>query len=133
MNIKSDYIIVGAGSAGCVLASRLTENPKCTVTLIEAGGNDINPLIHIPAGYVKTMLNPNINWMYKTQSSSVLNNRNIDFPRGKVLGGSSSINGLNFIRGQKEDFDDWEKLGAKGWDYRSVLPSFRRLENYKQQ
>ena len=68
MNIKSDYIIVGAGSAGCVLASRLTENPKCTVTLIEAGGHDINPLIHIPAGYVKTMLNPNINWMYKTQS-----------------------------------------------------------------
>ena len=129
MNIKSDYIIVGAGSAGCVLASRLTENPKCTVTLIEAGGNDINPLIHIPAGYVKTMLNPNINWMYKTQSSSVLNNRNIDFPRGKVLGGSSAINGMLYVRGQAADYDSWAKLGNKGWAFKDLLPYFTRSQN----
>ena len=129
MNIQSDYIIVGAGSAGCVLASRLTEDPKCTVTLIEAGGNDINPLIHIPAGYVKTMLNPNINWMYKTQSSSLIHNRRIDFPRGKVLGGSSAINGMLYIRGQASDYDGWSKIGNKGWSFKDLLPYFIRSQH----
>ena len=110
-----DYIIIGAGSAGCVLANRLTENPNNKVLLIEAGGNDSYPWIHIPVGYYKTMHNPKTDWCYKTEPDETMENRSIPYPRGKTLGGSSSINGLLYIRGQEQDYDIWRQLGNKGW------------------
>ena len=124
-----DYIIVGAGTAGCVLANRLSQNPANSVLLIEAGGKDWNPWIHIPVGYFKTMHHPNTDWCYTTESDPGLNNRSINWPRGKVLGGSSSINGLIYIRGQKEDYDDWAEAGNSGWSYREMLPYFKKCEH----
>ena len=124
-----DYIIVGAGSAGCILANRLTENGKFTVCLLEAGPSDWNPFIHIPAGFIKTLYNPKINWMY--QADPGLNGRAIPWPRGRVLGGSSSINGLLYVRGQAEDFNHWRQLGNTGWAWDDVLPYFKRAETWK--
>jgi choline dehydrogenase len=124
-----DYIVVGAGSAGCVLANRLTESGKRRVLLIEAGGRDRNPWIHIPLGYGKLFTNAKVNWMYNSEPEPELNNRVIIQPRGKVLGGSSSINGLLYLRGQREDFDHWRQLGNAGWSFDDVLPYFRRSED----
>lgn len=124
-----DYIIVGAGSAGCVLANRLTASGKHKVLLLEAGGRDTNLWIHVPLGYGKLFRNRRVNWMYETEPEAELENRRIYQPRGKVLGGSSSINGLVYIRGQKEDFDLWRQLGNSGWSFDDVLPYFRRAED----
>lgn len=124
-----DYIVIGAGSAGCVLANRLSADPNKRVLLLEAGGKDTNPWIHIPVGYFKTMGNPNTDWCYKTQPDPGLGGRALSWPRGKVLGGSSSINGLLYIRGQDQDFDHWRQLGNVGWSSTDVLPYFKRAEN----
>ncbi|MGA7974452.1 MAG: choline dehydrogenase [Pseudolabrys sp.] len=124
-----DYIIVGAGSAGCVLANRLTASGRHRVLLLEAGGADRNMWIHIPLGYGKLANNPKVNWLYKSEPEPELNNRQITQPRGKVLGGSSSINGLLYVRGQHEDFDHWRQLGNTGWGFADVLPYFRRAED----
>ncbi|WP_085906350.1 GMC family oxidoreductase [Kiloniella majae] len=123
------YIIVGAGSAGCVVANRLSKNPNNTVLLIEAGGKDTYPWIHIPVGYFKTMHNPKTDWCFQTEKDPGLNNRSIKWPRGKVLGGSSSLNGLLYIRGQAADYDHWRQLGNDGWSYESVLPYFKKAED----
>jgi len=124
-----DYIIVGAGSAGCVLANRLTASGRHRVLLLEAGGNDRNIWIHIPLGYGKLFSNPKVNWLYKTEPEPDLNNRQVIQPRGKVMGGSSSINGLLYIRGQHEDYDHWRQLGNAGWSFKDVLPYFRCAED----
>lgn len=126
-----DYIVVGAGSAGCVLANRLSKDPQIRVLLLEAGGKDTNPWIHIPVGYFKTLHNPNTDWCYKSEPDPGLNNRSLDWPRGKTLGGSSSINGLLYVRGQKEDYDRWAQLGNTGWSWDDVLPLFKRSENHE--
>lgn len=130
-DLEYDYIIVGAGSAGCVLANRLSADPKLQVLLLEAGGRDINPWIHVPVGYFKTLHNPKTDWCYKTEPDPGLNGRSIDWPRGKTLGGSSSINGMLYIRGQRQDYDTWAQLGNRGWSYDDVLPLFKRSENYE--
>ena len=124
-----DYIIVGAGSAGCVLANRLTSISSNKVLLLEAGGKDNYPWIHIPAGYYKTMHNPKTDWCFKTEPDETMNNRSINYPRGKTLGGSSSINGLLYIRGQEQDYDMWRQLGNVGWAWKDVLPYFLKAEN----
>ncbi len=124
-----DYIIVGAGSAGCVLANRLTEDGKTRVLLLEAGSSDRYVWIHVPVGYFKTMHNPTTDWMYKTEPDPGLGGRSLDWPRGKVLGGSSSINGLLYIRGHRSDFDTWRQLGCAGWSHEDVLPYFIRSED----
>ena len=123
-----DYVIVGGGTAGCVLANRLSADPALRVALVEAGPPDRNLWIHIPIGYAKTMFNPRYNWGFHTEPEAELEQRRIYWPRGKVLGGSSSINGLIYIRGQAADYDRWESLGNPGWGWRDVLPLFRRLE-----
>jgi choline dehydrogenase len=124
-----DYIVVGAGTAGCVLANRLTASGRHRVLLLEAGGHDRNIWIHIPLGYGKLFTNPKVNWLYTSEPEPELNNRRIIQPRGKVLGGSSSINGLLYIRGQPADFDHWRQLGNSGWSFDDVLPYFRRAED----
>ena len=126
-----DYVIVGAGTAGCVLANRLTACGKYTVCLLEAGPSDWNPMIHIPAGFMKTIANPSVNWLYQSEPCPGTNGRTIPMPRGKVLGGSSSINGLIFSRGQKMDFDVWAQKGNRGWSYDDVLPYFCRYESHE--
>ena len=112
-----DYIIVGAGSAGCVLANRLTANGRFRVLLLEAGGNDRRFWIRVPIGYGKSFYDKRVNWMYMTEADPGLGGRAIYWPRGKVLGGSSSINAMVYIRGQQSDFDDWESLGNPGWGW----------------
>jgi len=124
-----DYVVVGGGSAGCVMANRLSENGKYSVCLLEAGPADRNMWIHIPIGYGKTMFNPRLNWGFYTDPDHNMLDRRIYWPRGKTLGGSSSINGLIYIRGQKEDYDHWEALGNHGWSWDACLPYFRKLEN----
>ncbi len=121
-----DYVIVGAGSAGCVLANRLTEDPACKVLLLEAGPRDTDRWIHVPLGYGKLFSRTDINWAYESEPEPALGGRRIFTPRGKVLGGSSSINGLVYIRGQREDFDGW---GIPGWRFDDLLPYFKRAEN----
>ena len=128
MNEDFDFIIVGAGSAGCVLAGRLSEDPGTRVLLLEAGPRDISPWIHLPIGYGKTMWSPTYNWCFETDPEPNMNGRRIYWPRGKTLGGSSSINGLIYIRGQREDYDHWAALGNAGWGYDDVLPYFIRSE-----
>ena len=124
-----DYIVVGAGSAGCVLANRLTASGRHRVLLLEAGGHDRHIWIHIPLGYGKLFSDRKVNWLYTSEPEAELNNRQIIQPRGKVLGGSSSINGLLYIRGQSADFDHWRQLGNSGWSFEDVLPYFRRAED----
>jgi choline dehydrogenase len=124
-----DYVIVGAGSAGCVLANRLSEDPGIKVALIEAGGRDSNPWIHIPAGYYRNFSNPAVTWQFGSGPEPHLDGRTIPWPRGRVLGGSSAINGLLYVRGQAQDFDVWRQLGNVGWSYEDVLPYFKRSED----
>jgi len=123
-----DYVIIGAGTAGCVLAKRLSENPAHTVALIEAGPADLNPMIHIPAGFMKTYGDPTVNWLYETEPSAGTGGRPIKQPRGKTLGGSSAINGHIYNRGQRADYDVWAQMGNRGWSYAEVLPYFKRSE-----
>jgi choline dehydrogenase len=124
-----DYIIVGAGSAGCVLANRLTEDPRISVLLVEAGGSDRHPYIAAPAGFLKTFADPRFNWCFTTEPGAAIGDRAIHFPRGKVLGGSSAINGHLYVRGQARDYDIWAQLGNRGWSYEEVLPYFRKSED----
>jgi choline dehydrogenase len=128
--IDHDYIIVGAGSAGCVLANRLTASGRHRVLLLEAGPSDRHPWIQIPIGYGKTFYNPRVNWMYRSEPVPGLDHRVIYFPRGKVLGGSSSINAMVYSRGQARDFDDWAALGNPGWAWADVLPLYKRMEDH---
>jgi choline dehydrogenase len=124
-----DYIVTGAGSAGCVVAARLSENGRYRVLLLEAGPPDTNPWIHIPLGFARTYVNPKVNWKFETQKQPQLKNRQLYLPRGKTLGGSSSINGMVYIRGNHGDYDEWRQRGCEGWDWDSVLPYFRKAEN----
>ena len=124
-----DYVIVGAGSAGCVLANRLSADGKHSVLLLEAGPKDTNIWIHVPLGYGKLFKEKSVNWMYQTEPEPELNGRQVFQPRGKVLGGSSSINGLLYVRGQHEDYDRWRQRGNAGWGYDDVLPYFKKAEN----
>ncbi len=123
-----DFVVVGAGSSGCVLANRLSEDGKSRVALVEAGPKDTNPWIHVPIGYGKTMWDDRLNWRFHTEPEPTMDGRRIYWPRGRVLGGCSSINGLVVIRGQREDFDGWVARGAIGWGWQDVLPYFKKLE-----
>ena len=124
-----DYVIAGGGTAGCVLANRLSAEGRNSVLLLEAGPRDSYPWIHIPIGYAKTMFHPVYNWCFKTEADPGMNGRQIYWPRGRCLGGSSAINGLIYIRGQRDDYDGWAALGNPGWSYLEVLPWFRKLEH----
>ncbi len=125
-----DYVVVGAGTAGCLLANRLSADPANRVLLLEAGGKDDWHWIHIPVGYLYTMMNARTDWRYRTAAEPGLNGRALDYPRGKVLGGCSSINGMIYMRGQARDYDGWRQLGAVGWSWEDVLPVFRKTEDF---
>jgi choline dehydrogenase len=129
--IDVDFVIVGAGSAGCALANRLSADGRHTVALLEAGPADRDPWIHVPVGYFRTMGNPRSDWRYRTEADPGLAGRAISWPRGRVLGGSSSINGLLYVRGQPQDYDHWAQLGCTGWSWADVLPLFKRAEAWK--
>lgn len=125
-----DYVIVGAGTAGCALANRLSADPKRRVLLLEAGGNDSYPWIHVPIGYLYTQNNPRTDWCFRTDHDPGLNGRALNYPRGKVLGGCSSINGMIYMRGQARDYDRWRQFGNEGWSWDDVLPLFKRSEDH---
>src|SRR5215813_1296811 len=127
--ILYDYIVVGAGSAGAALAYRLSENPQHKVLLLEAGAAD-HVWTHLPVAYAKLIRNPAANWLYSAEPEASTKGRRLAVPRGKLLGGSSAINGLAFVRGQAQDFDTWAQLGNIGWSYDDVLPFFKRMESY---
>jgi choline dehydrogenase len=129
--MKADYVIIGAGSAGCVLANRLSEDPAVKVLVVEAGGSDWSPYIHVPAGFMKLLDHPTLTWGYHAEPDPGTAGRAILYPRGRVLGGSSSINGLIYVRGQPEDFDHWAQLGNRGWSWDDVLPYFKKAENWE--
>lgn len=126
-----DYVIVGAGSAGCVLAHRLSADPRCKVLLLEAGGSDRDPWIHVPLGFARNAYNPKLAWLYRTEPVPGLGDRRLIWPRGRVLGGSSSINAMIYVRGQPEDYDAWAAAGCEGWSYADLLPFFRKAEGYR--
>ena len=129
--MKADYVVVGAGSAGCVVASRLSET-GASVILLEAGPSDWHPMIHIPAGMRSLIRNPLVNWNYTTEPEKGTGERRMEWPRGRVLGGSSSINGMLYVRGAPADFDGWAQMGCRGWSYDDVLPYFKKSEHYVQ-
>ncbi|WP_149535610.1 GMC family oxidoreductase [Siccirubricoccus phaeus] len=126
---SADYVVVGAGSAGCAVAARLSEDPSVTVVLLEAGGRDRNPWLHVPIGYAKTMYHPTLSWNLMTEPEPNLGGRRVPWPRGRTLGGSSAINGLLYVRGQHADYDHWRQLGCTGWGFEDVLPYFKRSED----
>ena len=128
--MEFDFIIVGAGSAGCALANRLSSDGKHSVALLEAGPRDWNPWIHVPVGYFRTMGKPGTDWRYRTEADDGIAGRSIPWPRGRVLGGSSSINGLLYVRGQPQDYNGWAQLGCRGWTWDEVLPYFKRSETW---
>ena len=123
-----DYIVVGAGSSGSVITNRLSENNKIKICVIEAGGSNQHPYVKMPAGFIKTINDKRFNWCFKTEGSDYVNNREILFPRGKGYGGSSSINGHLYVRGQPDDYNQWAQLGNLGWSYDDVLPYFKKSE-----
>lgn len=125
-----DYVIVGGGTAGCVLAARLTEDPSIRVLLLEAGGSDLYHWVQIPVGYLYCLGNPRTDWMMRTEAEPALNGRSLAYPRGKVLGGCSSVNGMIYMRGQAADYDGWRDLGNPGWGWSDVLPYFKKSEDY---
>ena len=125
-----DYVVVGAGSAGCLLANRLSADPSVSVCLLEAGGGDDWIWIHIPIGYLYTMMSPRTDWGFKTEPEPGLNGRALAYPRGKVLGGCSAINGMIYMRGQARDYDLWRQRGLAGWAWDDVLPHFKRSEDF---
>jgi choline dehydrogenase len=129
--LTADYVIVGAGTAGCVLAARLSENPHASVVLLEAGGQDRHPYIHVPAGFVRLLEHPAVTWRSRTRAHADTEHRDLVFPRGRGLGGSSSINGLLYVRPFAHDIDDWVRAGAAGWDFDSCLPYYSRSETWK--
>ena len=130
MDETPDYLIIGGGTAGCILAARLSEDPSCRVTLLEAGPEDRDIWIHIPAGYARLFASGRYDWKFATEAEPELHGRSIAWPRGRVLGGSGSINGLVFLRGSPHDYDRWAQSGARGWSHDDVLPAFRRIETW---
>ena len=128
-DLQADYVIVGAGSAGCVLADRLSED-GAQVVLLEAGPTDWHPMIHVPAGALHLRANPLVNWNYYAEAEESIGNRSLHWPRGRVLGGTSSINGMLYVRGNPADYDGWAQMGCRGWSYADVLPYFKKSEHY---
>src|SRR5436309_12005785 len=129
-DLRADYVVVGAGSAGCVLADRLSED-GARVVLLEAGPRDWHPMIHVPAGALHLRANPLVNWNYYSEAEEGTGNRSLHWPRGRVLGGTSSINGMLYVRGNPADYDGWAQMGCRGWSYDDVLPYFRQSEDYR--
>jgi choline dehydrogenase-like flavoprotein len=129
-NETFDFVICGAGSAGCVLADRLSQDARYSVCVLEAGGMDSWIWFHIPVGYLFAIGNPKSDWLFKTEAEPGLNGRSLDYPRGRVIGGSSSINAMLYMRGQASDYDSWRQIGLPGWGWEDVLPYFIRQEDY---